>query len=59
MKTMPLALQTIAGGAATSSVGRMGAVAASTLIMTMPTVIIFTSMQKKVMETMVHSGIKG
>jgi ABC-type glycerol-3-phosphate transport system permease component len=59
MKTMPLALQTIAGGTATASIGRAGAVAASTLIMTIPTVIIFTTMQKKVMETMVHSGIKG
>lgn len=59
MKTMPLALQTIAGGAATVAIGRAGAVAASTLIMVIPTVIIFTAMQRKVMETMVHSGIKG
>lgn len=59
MKTMPLALQTIAGGPATMSIGRAGAVAAATFLMTLPTVIIFTCMQKKVMETMVHSGIKG
>ncbi len=59
MKTMPLALQTIAGGPATMSISRQGAVAASSFLMTVPTVVIFTTMQKKVMETMVHSGIKG
>lgn len=59
MKTLPLALQTISGGAAGMSVGRAGAVAASTLLMTAPTVIIFTIMQGKVMETMTYSGIKG
>lgn len=59
MKTLPLALQTISGGAAGMSVGRAGAVAAATFVMTIPTVIIFTTMQKKVMETMVYSGIKG
>ncbi len=59
MKTLPLALQTIAGGAAGMSIGRQGAVAASTLLMTAPTVILFTIMQGKVMETMAYSGIKG
>ena len=59
MKTLPLALQTIAGGPATSSIGRAGAVAAATFLMTMPTVIIFTSMQSRVLETMTYSGIKG
>lgn len=58
MKTLPLALQTISGGAAGMSVGRAGAVAAATFVMTVPTVIIFTVMQGKVMETMVYSGIK-
>jgi len=58
-KTLPLALHTIAGGAAGTSIGRAGAVAASTFLMTVPTVIIFTAMQGKVMETMTHSGIKG
>lgn len=56
-KTLPLALNTISGGS--SSIGRAGAVAAATMLMTIPTVIIFTLMQRKVMETMVHSGIKG
>ncbi|MBQ9765759.1 MAG: carbohydrate ABC transporter permease [Lachnospiraceae bacterium] len=59
MKTLPLALQTIAGGAATASIGRAGAVAASGLLMTLPTIVIFTLMQSKVMETMTYSGIKG
>ncbi|MBP5153349.1 MAG: carbohydrate ABC transporter permease [Lachnospiraceae bacterium] len=58
MKTLPLALQTISGGAAGMTVGRAGAVAAATFLMTLPTVIIFTVMQGKVMETMVYSGIK-
>lgn len=59
MKTLPLALQTIGGGAAGMSIGRAGAVAASTFLMTAPTVIIFTIMQRHVMETMQYSGIKG
>lgn len=58
MKTLPLALQTISGGAAGMSVGRAGAVSAATFVMTLPTIIIFTIMQGKVMETMVYSGIK-
>lgn len=57
MKTLPLALNTISGGSAT--IGRAGAVAAATLLMTLPTVVLFMLSQKKVMQTMVHSGIKG
>jgi ABC-type glycerol-3-phosphate transport system permease component len=59
MRTLPLALQTIAGGAAVANIGRAGAVAASTLLMILPTVVLFTFMQRLVMQTMVHSGIKG
>lgn len=59
MKTLPLALTTISGGAAGMSVGRAGAVAAATFLMTIPTVVVFTFMQGKVMETMQYSGIKG
>ncbi len=59
MKTLPLALQTIAGGAAGMTVQRAGAMSAATLLMTLPTVVIFTVMQGKVMETMAYSGIKG
>lgn len=58
-RTLPVALQTLAGGPATISIGRSGAVAAATFLMLIPVIIIFTLMQKKVMETMVHSGIKG
>ncbi len=59
MKTLPLALHTIAGGVAAANIGRAGAVAAATFCMTVPTVLIFTIMQKRVIETMAHSGIKG
>ena len=58
MKTLPLALQTIAGGPAGASIGRAGAVAAATFLMTLPTIIIFSFMQTKVMQTMAYSGIK-
>jgi ABC-type glycerol-3-phosphate transport system permease component len=54
MKTLPLALQIISG----SSISRMGAVSAATMLMTIPTVLVFLSMQKHVMNTMVYSGIK-
>ena len=59
MKTFPLALQTISGGAGASSVSRAGAVSAASLLMILPVIIIFTLMQGKVMETMTQSGIKG
>ena len=59
MKTLPLALQTISGGAGASSVSRAGAVSAAFLLMILPVIIIFTLMQGKVMETMTQSGIKG
>ncbi len=58
MKVLPLALQTIAGGAAASSLARAGASAAASFIMTAPTVIIFVTMQAQVMQTMAYSGIK-
>lgn len=59
MKTLPLALQTIAGGTGAASVGRAGAVAAATLLMVLPVAVLFTIMQGKVMATMTYSGIKG
>lgn len=58
MKTMPLALQLIAGGPATANIGRAGAVAAATLMMNIPVIIVFIVAQKKVIETMTYSGIK-
>ncbi|MBQ5841036.1 MAG: carbohydrate ABC transporter permease [Clostridia bacterium] len=57
MKTLPVALNTISGG--TASLGRAGATAAATLLMTMPTIILFSACQNMVTQTMVHSGIKG
>ena len=57
MKTLPLALNTVSGGG--FGIGRAGAVAAATLLMTLPTVILFSLSQRKVMQTMIHSGIKG
>ena len=59
MRTLPLALQTISGGSGAASIGSAGAAAAASLIMILPTITIFTLSQKKVMETMVLSGIKG
>ena len=59
MKTLPLAMQTIAGGTGASDLGRMGATMAAALITTMPTIIIFVLMQGRVIKTMAYSGIKG
>lgn len=56
MQTLPVAMQTISGGAGV--VARQGAVAAAALITTMPTVIIFVMMKSRVMQTMAFSGIK-
>lgn len=55
MRTLPLALNTISG----SGIGRAGAVAAASMLMTLPTVVVFTLMQRNVMNTMVYSGLKG
>lgn len=53
MRTLPLALQTIGTG-----IGRAGAVAAAALITALPGIIVFIFFQRRVIETMVHSGIK-
>ncbi len=57
MKTLPLVLSTLGGGPGV--VARTGAVAAASLLVTLPTLILFLFLQKYVMETMAHSGIKG
>lgn len=54
MKTITLAIQNIG-----TSVARAGAVAVASLILTLPTIILFIILQKQIMETMVYSGIKG
>ncbi|MFQ9509552.1 MAG: carbohydrate ABC transporter permease [Lachnospiraceae bacterium] len=56
MKTLPLALQTLAGGAGV--VSRSGAVGAASLLTTLPTIIVYTVMRGRVMQTMTYSGIK-
>jgi len=54
MRTLPIVIQSISTG----GLARQGAMAAGTLIMTAPTVIIYTLMQRRVIETMAHTGIK-
>ncbi len=56
MKTLPLIMSSIGGGPGT--VARWGAVAAASMVITLPTLILFILLQKYVMETMAHSGIK-
>lgn len=55
MKTLPYALGSIGDG----GVGAMGAVSAASFLTTAPTIIIYLLMQKQVMNTMAHAGIKG
>ena len=55
MRTLPVALQSI-GTAGT--LARAGAMAAGTFISVVPTVLIYTLMQRRVIETMAYSGIK-
>ena len=57
LKTLPVALTTIVGGG--GGVGRAGAAAAASFLMTVPSVVIFVLLQRHVLDTMAHSGIKG
>ena len=56
LKTLPLALQTLSGGAGV--VARAGTVGAATFLTTVPSILVFAIMRGKVMETMSFSGIK-
>lgn len=56
MKTLPLMMSNIGGGPGV--VARWGAVAAASMMMTLPTLILFVFLQRYVMETMAYSGIK-
>lgn len=56
LKTLPLALQTLSGGAGV--VARAGTVGAATFLTTLPSIVVFAIMRGKVMETMSYSGIK-
>ena len=53
LRTLGWFMGTIGGGLA-----RAGASAAATLIMVLPTILMFVIQQSKVMDTMAHSGIK-
>lgn len=53
LRTLGFFMNTIGGG-----IARAGASAASGLIMTLPSIIIFIIQQSRVMDTMAHSGIK-
>lgn len=55
MKTLPYALSTITTG----GLARAGAAAAASLLITLPTVVVYLLMQRQVMKTMVFAGIKG
>lgn len=55
LKTLPLALSTIGEA---GNVARAGAMAAATFLTTLPTIVIFTAMQGRVIQTMAYSGIK-
>lgn len=56
MKTLPIAIHTLFSGS--QVVARQGAAAAAGLLQTAPTIIIFLLLQKRVIQTMAHSGIK-
>lgn len=53
MRTLAFFMGTIGG-----NIARTGATAVSSLIMTLPSIIIFVIQQSRVMDTMAHSGIK-
>jgi ABC-type glycerol-3-phosphate transport system permease component len=57
MKTFPFFLNTITNDLA-NQVARQGAAAAASLIVFLPTLIVFLIFQRKVIATMAHSGIK-
>lgn len=57
MKTLPFYMETITANLA-NAVARQGAAAAGALIMFLPNLIIFLYYQRKVIDTMAHSGIK-
>jgi ABC-type glycerol-3-phosphate transport system permease component len=56
MKTLPLAIHTMFSGS--NAIARAGASAAAGLLQTAPTIILFLLLQKRVISTMAHAGIK-
>ncbi|WNQ08991.1 carbohydrate ABC transporter permease [Paenibacillus aurantius] len=57
LKTLPFYVQTMTSGLA-NSVARQGVAAAVALLMFVPNFILFLFMQRKVISTMAHSGLK-
>lgn len=57
MRTLPAAIATIGGGP--GNIARAGASAAAGFLQTMPVIIIYLMLQRKVIATMAHSGLKG
>lgn len=55
MKTLPYALNTITA----NGLARAGAAAAASLLITLPTILVYLIMQRQVMKTMMFAGIKG
>ncbi|WP_274362001.1 carbohydrate ABC transporter permease [Paenibacillus thermotolerans] len=56
MKSLPLAIQTISGGAGV--IARVGTLAAASFLMIIPTIVVFIITQRMVLQTMAHSGLK-
>lgn len=56
MKSLPLAIQTIQGGAGV--IARVGTFAAASFLMIIPTLLVFITTQRMVLQTMAHSGLK-
>jgi ABC-type glycerol-3-phosphate transport system permease component len=56
MKSLPLAILTISGGAGV--IARVGTFAAASFLMIIPTIIVFVITQRMVLQTMAHSGLK-
>ncbi|WP_372661150.1 carbohydrate ABC transporter permease [Cohnella sp.] len=56
MKSLPLAIQTIGGGAGV--IARVGTLAAASFLMIIPTILVFIITQRMVLQTMAHSGLK-
>jgi ABC-type glycerol-3-phosphate transport system permease component len=57
MRTLPAAISTIGGGP--GNIARAGAAAAAGFLQTMPVIIIYLLLQRRVIATMAYSGLKG
>lgn len=57
MRTLPAAIQTMGGGP--TNIARAGAQAAAGFLQTMPVIIIYLLLQRRVIATMAYSGLKG